>query len=111
MTVWAALILGLLIGRVVDQMIDRIGWQECMQSCTAELEILRMQHSRLRADVIADARSLARIRTELAALQIDNERLHDELNAANSLLLQYHVELGALNASFSAAPSNRATTV
>ena len=97
MTIWTALILGLLIGWIVEWVIDWIYWRQRTQNSTAELANLRVQHSRLRADLNAGAGSLVKLKTELAALQTDNERLHGELNAANGSLGQYKAELGALN--------------
>jgi predicted flap endonuclease-1-like 5' DNA nuclease len=65
-----------------------------------------VQHSRLRADLTAGAGSLAKIKAELAALQMDNERLRGELHAANGSLGQYKAELGALNTNLSAAQAD-----
>ena len=111
MTVWAALILGLLMGWMVNRVIERDSWPERAQSGTLELEALRAQHSRLRADLSADACSLARIKIELAVLQADNERLRGELHAAHNLLSQYQIELRPLNTSHSTAPASRSSTV
>src|SRR5690349_10533372 len=107
MSIWTVLILGLLIGWIVEWVIDWIYWRQRTQRSTAELENLRIQHSRLRADLNAGAGSLGKLKTDLAAFQTDNERLRAELEAANGALGQYKAELGALNTSLSAAQADR----
>jgi predicted flap endonuclease-1-like 5' DNA nuclease len=103
MSVWTALILGLLIGWIVEWVIDWIYWRQRTQNSTAELENLRTQLSRLRADLTVGAGSITKLKAELASLQNDNERLRGELDAANGSLEQYKAELGTLNTNLSAA--------
>jgi predicted flap endonuclease-1-like 5' DNA nuclease len=107
MTVWTALILGLLIGWIVEWVIDWIYWRQRTQNGAAELANLRVQHSRLRADLSAGTGSLAKLKADLAALQTDNQRLQAELQAANSSIGRYQAELGTLNTGLAAAQTDR----
>ncbi|MEO7911724.1 MAG: helix-hairpin-helix domain-containing protein [Roseiflexaceae bacterium] len=125
MTIWTALILGLLIGWIVEWVIDWIYWRQRTQSSTIELENLRSQNSRLRADLNIGTESVAKLKadvvaatsgtaaanagsnTELAALRAEHERLQAELNAANGSLGQYKAELGTSNTNLSTAQSDR----
>ena len=91
MTIWTALILGLLIGWIVEWVIDWIYWRQRTQSSTAELENLRAQNSRLRADLNVGSESVSKLKADLAAAtsgitaaNADRDRLRAELDAGTS---------------------------
>jgi predicted flap endonuclease-1-like 5' DNA nuclease len=89
MTIWTALILGLLIGWIVEWVIDWIYWRQRTQNGTAELENLRTQNSRLRADLNVVTESVTKLKADLAAAtsgmnaaSADRDRLRAELDAS-----------------------------
>ena len=100
-----ALILGLLIGWLVEWVIDWYYWRRRTSDSSAELNSLRAQNNRLRADLDATSRSVNQLKAEigvpngeLASAQAENARLRAELDAANSSIGQHKTELDALHA-------------
>ena len=92
---WFWLIVGLLVGWLVEWVIDWIYWRRGSSDNAAELENLRAQNRRLRADLDAATGSVNKIKAEAAdvngklsaalsdggTLRADNARLQAELQA------------------------------
>ncbi|HNP72280.1 MAG TPA: hypothetical protein PKK15_14270, partial [Kouleothrix sp.] len=96
---WTSLVIGLLIGWIAEWVIDWVYWRR-RASGSAELDALREQNGRLRADIEAAAGGVAQLKADLArqsanlaTAQADNDKLRAELAAANGSLAQLRAEL------------------
>jgi len=115
MSVWTALILGLLIGWLVEWVIDWIYWRQRVQGGTAELENVRAQNNRLRADIDAGAGSIAKLKAEvvaantaLAAATADRDRLHARIGEGAGPLDQLKADLATATTGLAAANADNA---
>jgi predicted flap endonuclease-1-like 5' DNA nuclease len=96
--------LGLLIGWIIEWVIDWIYWRQRTQNSTADLDNLRAQNNRLRADVNAGNDSLAKLKADLvaatsgaASANAERDRLRAELDSGSKATTS-DGELGNLKA-------------
>jgi predicted flap endonuclease-1-like 5' DNA nuclease len=96
MSVWQALIIGLLAGWVIEWVIDWLYWRGRVSGLTAEIGSLTAERDRLRADLDVarrDAAEVGTLRTALADCRANGERLAADLKTAGSLAPQLRAEL------------------
>ena len=107
---WTSLIIGLLVGWIAEWIIDWIYWRRRSEDGSIELQNMRSQSKRLRADLDAANSTVARLKadlakpnTEVAALQAANAQLQADIAAANSSLRSASANLDTTNASLVSA--------